>query len=162
MPATIASRLFSRLAPAFTVVLAALFMAAALAVLAGCARGGKTATFGSGEDLISYGEYSAQDPGTSGQAVRLKLNPNGTYLKRRFQGKCLLSESSGEWSATNESMEFRTREMRRRPDCSTEQWQVEKEVRVAERIIRNITTNSFELLDQDEQSAAEWLRFSKR
>lgn len=162
MPATIVSRLFSRLAPLFTAVSAMLLVVASLAVLGGCARGGKTATFGSGEDLISYGEYTAQDPGPTGQAVRLKLNPNGTYLKRRFQGKCLLSESSGAWSATNESMEFRTQEMRRRPDCSAEQWQVEKEVRVSERIIRNITTNSFELLDQDEQSAAEWLRFSKR
>jgi hypothetical protein len=154
MPASVSSRVFFRLAP--------FLVAAALAFAAGCAKGGKTATFGSGEDLISYGEYSAQDPGASGQVVRLKLNQNGTYVKRRLQGTCLLSESSGEWSATNESMEFRTQEMRRRPDCSTEQWQVEKEARRSERIIRNITTNSFELLDQDELSAAEWLRFSKR
>lgn len=154
MPPSVSSRIISWLLPCFA--------AAAFALAAGCARGGKTATFGSGQDLISYGEYSAQDPGSAGQAVRLKLNQNGTYSKRRFQGNCLLSESSGEWSATNESMEFRTQALRRRSDCSAEEWQVEKEIRVSERVIRNITPNSFELLDQDEQSAAEWLRFSRR
>jgi hypothetical protein len=129
--------------------------------LTGCAKGGKTATFGSGEDLLGYGEYAAQTMDPTGHLIRLKLNQNGTYSKRKFLGKCMVMESSGEWKGTNETMEFRLQEVRRRPDCSTEEWQVEKMDRVSERNISNITPKSFELLDQEDLSAAQWVRFVK-
>lgn len=142
---------------------AALIPAAALLfALAACAKGGKTATFGSGKDLLGYGEYSAQGVNSAGHMTRIKLNQNRTYTKKKFLGPCLLVESSGEWKATNEVIEFRLQEVRQRPSCETEQWQVEKADKVTERDLRNITPQSFELLDQEESSSAEWVKFIKR
>lgn len=133
-----------------------------LLALAGCAKGGKTATFGSGKDLLGYGEYSAQGVNATGHMTRIKLNQNRTYTKKKFLGPCLLAESQGEWKATNEMIEFRLQEIRQRPGCDTEQWQVEKSDKVTERNLRNITPQSFELLDQEESSSAEWVKFIKR
>lgn len=129
--------------------------------LAGCARGGKTATFGSGEDMLGYGEYSAQKVDATGHMTRIKLNQNNTYVKKKFLGPCLLVESKGEWEATNEMIEFKLQEIRQRPNCDTEQWQSEKSDRRTERNLRNITPKSFELLDQEENSSAEWVKFVK-
>lgn len=136
-------------------------LALALA-LTGCHKGGKTATFGSGEDMLGYGEYSAQKPDAAGHMIRIKLNQNNTYIKKKFLGPCLLAESRGEWEATNEMIEFKLREIRQRPDCGTEQWVTEKSDRRAERNLRNITPNSFDLLDQEENRSAEWMKFLKR
>ena len=72
-----------------------------------------------------------------------------------------MSESKGDWKANNEVMEFRLQEVRQRPDCQTEQWTTEKSDKVTERNIRNITPNSFELLDQEESTSAEWVKFVK-
>jgi hypothetical protein len=135
---------------------------AGLLFLAGCAKGGKTATFGSSEDLLAYGEYSAQTPNASGHMIRLKLNQNGTYIRKKFLGTCQVSESKGEWSATNEVVEFRLQEIRQRPDCQAGEWTTEKSDKVSERNIRSITPTSFELLDQEETSSAEWVKFVKR
>jgi hypothetical protein len=128
--------------------------------LCGCYKGGKTATFGSAEDMLGYGEYSSQQD-ASGQMTRIRLNQNNTYVKRKFQGRCLLVESKGEWEATNEMMEFKLQEIRQRPNCDTEQWVSEKSDRRTERNLRNITPKSFELLDQEENSSAEWVKFVK-
>jgi hypothetical protein len=57
--------------------------------LTGCYKGGKTATFGSGEDLLAYGEYSTQQD-ASGHMTRIKLNQNNTYVKKKFLGPCLV------------------------------------------------------------------------
>lgn len=132
-----------------------------LACLGGCAKGGKTATFGSGEDLLGYGEYSAQAMDANGFMARIKLNQNNTYVRKKFKGPCLLSESKGEWKSTNELIEFKLQEIRHRPDCETEAWQTETADKVTEKDIRNITPKSFELLDQEEQSSAEWVKFVK-
>jgi hypothetical protein len=129
--------------------------------LTGCHKGGKTATFGSGEDMLGYGEYSAQKVDASGHMIRIKLNQNNTYVKKKFLGPCLLVESKGEWEATNEMIEFKLQEIRQRPNCDTEQWQSEKSDKRAERNLRNITPKSFELLDQEENSSAEWVKFVK-
>lgn len=138
-----------------------LVLAVALALsLSGCARGGKTATFGSGADMLGYGEYSSQQ-NASGHMTRIKLNQNNTYVKKKFLGPCLLVESKGEWEATNEVVEFTLQEIRQRPGCDTEQWSTEKSDRRTERNLRNITPNSFELLDQEENSSAEWVKFVK-
>lgn len=128
--------------------------------LSGCARGGKTATFGSGEDLLAYGEYSSQQD-ASGHMTRIKLNQNNTYVKKKFLGPCLLAESKGEWEATNEMIEFKLQEIRQRPTCESEQWVTEKSDRRTERNLRNITPKSFELLDQEENRSAEWVKFVK-
>jgi hypothetical protein len=128
--------------------------------LSGCAKGGKTATFGSSEDTLGYGEYSTRQD-SAGQMTRIKLNQNNTYVKRKFQGPCLLAESKGEWEATNEMIEFKLQEIRQRPSCGTEQWVTEKSNRRTERNLRNITPKSFELLDQEENSSAQWVKFVK-
>lgn len=138
-----------------------LALSAAALFAAGCARGGKTATFGSGDDLLGYGDYSAQAMDAGGHLTRIKLNQNSTYTKKKYKGTCLLVESNGEWEATNELITFKLQEIRQRPGCETEEWRVEKSDKVAERNLRNITPNSFELLDQEEQSAAEWVKFVK-
>lgn len=134
---------------------------ASLSLLWGCARGGKTATFGSGEDLLGYGEYAAQTMDATGHLTRIKLNQGNTYTKKKFKGPCLLVESKGEWEATNEMITFRLQEVRHRPGCETEDWKVEKSDKVSERNIRHITPKSFELLDQEDQSSAEWVKFVK-
>ena len=128
--------------------------------LTGCHKGGKTATFGSGEDLLAYGEYSSQQD-ASGHMTRIKLNQNNTYVKKKFLGPCLVAESKGEWEATNEMIEFKLQEIRQRPGCDTEQWASEKSDRRTERNLRNITPKSFEVLDQEENRSAEWVKFVK-
>lgn len=142
-------------------VLLAAGLSAVLFGASGCAKGGKTATFGSGDDLLGYGEYVAQTMDPTGHMIKIKLNQNNTYVKKKFLGPCLLVESMGEWKSTNEVMEFRLQEIRRRDDCNTEAWQTEKPNKVSEKDIRNITPKSFELLDQEEQSNAEWVKFVK-
>lgn len=140
-------------------------LSAALALaltLCGCYKGGKTATFGSAEDTLGYGEYSAQNVDASGHMIRIKLNQNNTYIKKKFLGPCLLVESKGAWDATNEMIVFKLQEIRQRPNCETEQWTTEKSDRRTERNLRNITPNSFDLLDQEENSSAEWTKFVKR
>lgn len=139
----------------------ATFLSALLLAAVGCAKGGKTATFGSGEDLLGYGEYVAQTMDPTGHKLKIKLNQNNTYTKKKYQGACLVVETKGEWKSTNEMMEFSLQEVRRRDDCTTEAWQTEKPDKVVERNIRNITPKSFELLDQEEQSSAEWVKFVK-
>jgi hypothetical protein len=142
-------------------LLAALLSFVLPASMVGCAKASKTATFGSGEDLLGYGEYSAQTMDANGFMARIKLNQNNTYVRKKFKGPCLLSESKGEWEATNEMIEFKLQEIKHRPDCETEAWQTEKSEKVTERNIRNITPRSFELLDQEETSSAEWVKFVK-
>jgi hypothetical protein len=122
----------------------------------------KTANFGSAQNILSYGVYSSQIADGSGMAVKISLNPNNTYSKKKFQGPCLLTENKGDWKSTNEIIEFHLQETRSRNDCGTEEWQVEKTNKTAERMIRNVTTNSFEILDQEEQTSAEWQKFVKR
>jgi hypothetical protein len=136
--------------------------AASLALLMCACSSPKTATFGSAHNILSYGVYTTPGVDGDGLAVKLMLNPNNTYTKKRFQGPCLLIENRGEWKSTNEIIEFRLQEIRKRPDCSTEEWNVEKMDKTAERMIRNVSTNSFEMLDQEEQSSAEWQKFVKR
>lgn len=136
-------------------------LALALA-LSACYKGGKTATFGSSEDTLGYGEYSAQKVDATGHMTRIKLNQNNTYVKKKFLGPCLLAESKGQWEATNEMIEFKLQEIRQRQSCDTEQWVTEKSDRRTERNLRNITPNSFDSLDQEENSSAEWMKFLKR
>lgn len=132
-------------------------------VLAGCAgHGSRTASFGSSQDLLGYGVYTAQAQDSAGMSVKLSLNQNGTYSKKRLHGNCLVLENKGEWKSDNENITFHMTEVRKRPDCTAEDWQVEKVDKSAARMIRNMTVNSFELLDQEEQSSAEWIRFVKR
>jgi hypothetical protein len=155
-----AQHLRNRLLLAATVSLTGIAFVFALSV-SGCARGGKTATFGSGEDMLGYGEYSAQKVDATGHMTRIKLNQNNSYVKKKYLGPCLLVESKGEWEATTNLIEFRLQEIRQRSSCETEQWVIEKSDRRAERNLRNVTPNSFELLDQEENSSAEWVKFVK-
>lgn len=160
MTALSTARIMRRRSLLACAVPAALFSALLLAA-SGCAKGGKTATFGSGQDLLGYGEYVAQTMDPTGHKLKIKLNQNNTYTKKKYQGACLLVETKGEWKSTNEMMEFSLQEIRRRDGCDSETWQTEKSERVVERNIRNITPKSFELLDQEEQSNAEWVKFVK-
>ena len=73
----------------------------------------------------------------------------------------MLVESKGEWKGDEQEIEFRLQEVRIRPDCDTEDWQVEKKDLTSPRMLRNVTTRSFELLDQDENTSAEWQKFVK-
>jgi hypothetical protein len=142
---------------------AALALICASAFFNGCAKHStRTASFGSPDEMLTYGVYSSQAPDAAGMATKLSLNQNNTYSRKKFQGACLLSENKGEWKGDHESIEFRMLETRRRPDCSSENWQVEKVDKTASRLVRNMTTNSFDLLDQEEDAAAQWIRFVKR
>ena len=59
-----------------------------LGLLAGCARKvSRTANFGTPENVLSYGVYTATTL-DSGLSVKLSLNQNGTYSKKKFQGSC--------------------------------------------------------------------------
>ncbi|MEO6098162.1 MAG: hypothetical protein ABIW76_21850 [Fibrobacteria bacterium] len=128
----------------------------------GCARQAtRTANFGTPDNVLSYGVYTAAVL-DSGLSVKLSLNQNGTYSKKKFQGSCFLIEYKGEWSCDNASIEFHLSEIRQRPDCSNEDWRSEKKDRTSRRLIRGVTTTSFDLLDQDVQSSDEWVKFVKR
>jgi hypothetical protein len=146
--------------PRFTLVAALVCYAG---FLSGCAKhGSRTASFGSSDDLLSYGVYSAQSQDASGMATKLSLNQNNTYSRKKFQGACLLAENKGEWKADHDAIEFRLQEVRKRNDCNSEDWRVEKVDRSISRMLRNVTTKSFDLLDQEEDVSAQWVRFIKR
>jgi hypothetical protein len=137
-------------------------IASAALMLAGCARQPtRTANFGTPEDLLSYGVYTATTL-DSGLSVKLSLNQNNTYSKKKFQGSCFIQEYKGEWSCDNEAIDFHLTEIRRRPNCNTEDWQVDKADRKTRRLIRQVTTKSFDLLDQDEATSNEWIKYVKR
>lgn len=144
----------------FTVT--SLLLLAAAVCLPGCARKvSRTANFGTPDNVLSYGVYTAATL-DSGLSVKLSLNQNNTYSKKKFQGSCFLIEYKGDWKCDNETISFTLQEIRSRPDCNTENWQAEKVAKSTQRLIRMVTTNSFELLDQDEASSAEWVKFVKR
>jgi hypothetical protein len=136
-------------------------VACLLLSLSSCSKASRTASFGTPENVLSFGVYTAATL-DSGLSVKLSLNQSGTYSKKKFQGSCFVSESKGEWSSDNEAMEFHLMEIRTRPDCNTEDWQTQKADKRSRRHIRSVTTNSFELLDQDDRSSDEWVKFVKR
>jgi hypothetical protein len=139
---------------------AALFLA--LGVFSGCARNvSRTANFGTPDNVLSYGVYTATSL-DSGLSVKLSLNQNGTYSKKKFRGSCFVMEYKGDWKCDNETIDFALEEIRHRPDCNSESWQTEKTAKQTRRMIRSVTTTSFELLDQDSTSSAEWVKFVKR
>ncbi len=131
--------------------------------VANCAQHStRTATFGTSNDIVNYGVYSAQKQDAGGMATKLSLNQNNTYSRKKFQSACLLVENKGEWKGDHESIEFHLTEVRKRNDCNSENWEIEKVDRKATRIIRNMTTNSFDMLDQEDDSSAQWVRYVKR
>jgi hypothetical protein len=137
-------------------------LAAALLLFSGCTRQPtRTANFGTPDNVLSYGVYTASTL-DSGLSIKLSLNQNNTYSKKKFQGSCFIMEYKGEWKCDNESIEFHLTEVRRRPDCNTEDWQSQKVEKTSRRLIRGVTTMSFDLLDQDDQSSDEWVKFVKR
>lgn len=141
---------------------AALCFSAAALLASGCARNvSRTANFGTPDNVLSYGVYTATTL-DSGLSVKLSLNQNNTYSRKKFQGSCFLFEYKGEWKCDNESIDFSLQEIRRRPDCNSENWQVDKVEKNTHRLIRQVTTTSFELLDQDDSSSDEWVKFVKR
>ena len=142
--------------------LMALIALCSFSLLAGCSRSvSRTANFGTPDNVLSYGVYTATVM-DSGLSVKLSLNQNSTYSKKKFQGSCFLIEYKGDWKCDNESIAFRLQEIRHRPDCNTENWQSEKAEKDTRRLIRMVTTTSFELLDQDDASSDEWVKFVKR
>jgi hypothetical protein len=141
--------------PAFLPALAVI-----LAALCGCAK--KTVrTAGTPDNVLSYGIYTATSL-DSGLSVKLSLNQTATYSKKKFQGSCFITEYKGEWACDNESVDFHLTEIRQRPDCNTEDWRSDKVDKHTRRLIRSVTVTSFELLDQDDQSSDEWVKFVKR
>lgn len=131
-------------------------------LLSGCARNvSRTANFGTPDDVLAYGVYTATTL-DSGLSVKLSLNQNNTYSKKKFQGSCFVQEYKGEWKCDNESIDFNLQEIRSRPDCTTETWQTEKADKKTHRLIRMVTPTSFEVLDQDATSSDEWVKFVKR
>jgi hypothetical protein len=141
------------------------FAICAIGALAFAACGGKsasrTANFGTPDNVLSYGVYTASTL-DSGLSTKLSLNQNGTYSKKKFRGSCFVIEYKGEWAWDNDAVDFHLQEIRHRPDCGTEEWQTEKTDKKARRLIRGVTTTSFDLLDQDNQSSDEWVKFVKR
>ena len=148
--------------PAKAAAPALLALIALFSLFTGCARSvSRTANFGTPDNVLSYGVYTATTM-DSGLSVKLSLNQNNTYSKKKFQGSCFLIEYKGDWKCDNESIAFRLQEIRHRPDCNTENWQSEKAEKDTRRLIRMVTTTSFELLDQDDASSDEWVKFVKR
>ena len=135
-------------------------LAAMLLLLAGCTRK-ITRSAGTPDNVLAYGVYTATTL-DSGLSVKLSLNQSATYSKKKFQGSCFIIEYKGEWTCDNESMDFHLTEIRHRPDCNTEDWQVEKLDKRTSRHIRSVTMTSFELLDQDDQASDQWVKFVKR
>jgi hypothetical protein len=70
-------------------------------------------------------------------------------------------EYKGGWKCDNEAIDFTLQEIRHRPDCNTEEWQTEKVGKSTRRMLRSVSTNSFEVLDQDDTTSAQWVRFVK-
>src|SRR3954466_2576206 len=95
-----------------------------LLLLPGCSR--KTArTAGTPDNILPPGVYTATTL-DSGLSVKLSLNQTNTYSKKKFQGSCFIIEYKGDWSCDNDAVDFHREEIRHRPDCNTEDWQVEK------------------------------------
>lgn len=120
----------------------------------------KNATFRPSKTFVAPGAYTSQQPDASGFSIRLNLNENNTYTKKKMKGACQVFDSRGKWKSDQEVIEFTLQESRRRPDCDA-QWEVLQEDRSAERTIRNVTTKSFDMLEEGEQTAAEWIKFIK-
>lgn len=135
-------------------------LAAMLVLLSGCSKKA-VRTAGTPDNILSYGIYTATVL-DSGLSVKLSLNQTSTYSKKKFQGSCFINEYKGEWVCDNESIDFHLTEIRQRPDCNTEDWRSEKVDKHTRRLIRSVTVTSFELLDQDDQSSDEWVKFVKR
>ncbi len=134
----------------------------ALCILAGCASSAsRTATFGTPDSVLAYGVYTATTL-DSGLSVKLNLNQNGSYSKKKFRGSCYVMEYKGDWTCDNSAVEFDLQEIRHRPGCETEAWETAKASKHTRRLIRSVTTTSFELLDQDSSSSDEWVKFVKR
>lgn len=130
--------------------------------LAGCSPTvSRTATFGTPNHVLSYGVYTATTL-DSGLSVKLSLNQNGTYSKKKFRGSCYIMEYKGDWTCDNSAVEFDLQEIRHRLGCETEAWESRKADKHSRRLIRSVTTTSFELLDQDSSSSDEWVKFVKR
>lgn len=141
---------------------AAALMAASLLFLTACAKHtGRTATFGSPQDILSYGVYTAATL-DSGYSVKLNLNQNETYSKKKFLGSCFVMEYKGTWTCDNESIQFHLTEFRQRPNCETGEWTSTRVDKSARRLIRSVSPKSFDLLDQEEQSSDSWIKFVKR
>ena len=135
---------------------------AALGIFASCSPNvSRTANFGTAASTLAYGVYTATTL-DSGLSVKLSLNQNGSYSKKKFRGSCFIIEYKGDWKSDNEAIAFSLREVRSRPDCHTEDWQSVKAERSSSRLVRSVTTTSFELLDQGESVSAHWIRFVKR
>jgi hypothetical protein len=133
----------------------------ALGAFVGCSRPvSRTASFGTPDNVLSYGVYTSSTL-DSGFMVKLSLNQSGTYTKKKFRGSCLTMEYKGDWKCDNEAIDFTLQEIRHRPDCNTEAWQTEKVGKSTRRMLRSVTTNSFEVLDQDDTTSAQWVRFVK-
>jgi hypothetical protein len=131
-----------------------------LALLCGCTK--KTIrTAGTPDNVLSYGIYTATTL-DSGLSVKLSLNQTNTYSKKKFQGSCFIIEYKGDWTCDNASVDFHLTDIRQRPDCNTEDWRSDKVDKHTRRLIRSVTVTSFELLDQDDQSSDEWVKFVKR
>ncbi len=131
-----------------------------MSLASGCARK-SVRVAGTPDNVLAYGVYTATAL-DSGLSVKLSLNQTGTYSKKKFQGSCFMTEYKGDWICDNESMEFHLTEIRQRPDCNTEDWRSDKVEKRTRRLIRGVTMTSFELLDQDDQSSDEWVKFVKR
>lgn len=141
---------------------AAALMAAALLFLTACAKHtSRTASFGSPQDILSYGVYTAATL-DSGYSVKLSLNQNDTYSKKKFLGSCFVMEYKGTWTCDNESIQFHLNEFRQRPGCETEEWTSTKLEKSTQRLIRSVSPKSFDLLDQEEQTSDSWIKFVKR
>jgi hypothetical protein len=141
--------------------ISALALLFALGAFIGCSRPvSRTASFGTPENVLSYGVYTTSTL-DSGFVVKLSLNQSGTYTKKKFRGSCLLMEYKGGWKCDNEAIDFTLQEIRHRPDCNTEEWQTEKVGKSTRRMLRSVSTNSFEVLDQDDTTSAQWIRFVK-
>ena len=140
----------------------AALVAALLLLLSACARQPtRTANFGTPDNVLSYGVYTAAVL-DSGLSVKLSLNQNNTYSKKKFRGSCFVMEYKGDWSCDNGSIEFHLTEARHRPDCNAEDWQTEKIEKTSRRLIRGVTNMSFDLLDQDDETSDQWVKFVKR
>jgi hypothetical protein len=131
-----------------------------LALFSGCTRKTQRSA-GTPDNVLAYGVYTATAL-DSGLSVKLSLNQTATYSKKKFQGSCFVMEYKGEWTCDNQSIEFHLTETRQRPDCGNEDWRIEKVDKHTRRLIRSVTMSSFELLDQDDQSSDEWVKFVKR
>ncbi len=139
------------------------FLFAFVLILFGCAtHSTRTANFGTADENIGFGVYSAKEQDSAGMATKLSLNSNNSFSRKKFQGPCLLIESKGEWKSDHESIGFVLSEIKKRSDCNSENWSVEKSDKSFSRLLRNLTPTSFELLDQEDEGAEHWVHYLKR